>query len=94
MPHRTPLTAERLAEIWDAHPSPIVLELLWEIHRLRATILRADQIRRELRPYRHFVPGAVWDVFEAELDAEPCLTDPPTPRQGAKNGSAAVVRLR
>lgn len=25
--------------------------------------------------------ATVWERFERELDAEPCLTDPPTPRQ-------------
>lgn len=48
MRHRAPLTAARLAAIYDACPEPmlpIVLELLWEIHRLRATALRANQIR-------------------------------------------------
>lgn len=86
MPHRPPLTAERLAAIWDDHPSPVVLELLLEIHRLRATILRADQVRRELAGSnaRHAIPGPVWECFERELDAEPCLTDKPTPRQRAR----------
>jgi len=83
MPHRPPLTAERLAEIWDDHPSPVVLELLWEIHRLRSTILRADQVRKELRPYSHMVAGGIWDCFERDLDKEPCLTDLPTQRQQA-----------
>ncbi|NLP63444.1 hypothetical protein NH14_020170 [Paraburkholderia sacchari] len=60
-----------------------MLELLWEIHRLRATILRANQVRRRLtegnnKPY---LPGGIWEIFERELDAEPCLYDPPTPRQ-------------
>lgn len=93
MPHRTPLTAERLAEIWDDHPSLVVLELLWEIHRLRATIRRADQVRRELRPYRHMVAGTIWDCFERDLDTEPCLTDAPTLRQQA-NIDRAVERRR
>lgn len=82
MLHRTPLTAERLAQIWDDHPSPVVLELLWEIHRLRSTILRADQIRRMIGSRgTHLVSGSVWECFGRELDAEPCLTDRPTPRQ-------------
>lgn len=84
MPHRTPLTAARLAEIWDDHPYPVVLELLWEIHRLRATIRRADQVRQMLGPHgSHGIPETVWGCFVRELDAEPCLTDPPTPRQQA-----------
>ncbi|QBQ98159.1 hypothetical protein [Paraburkholderia pallida] len=84
MPHRAPLTAERLAAIWDNHPEPIVLELLWEIHRLRATISRANQIRAFLAPGGHGnIPGSVWECFKRELDAEPCLQDKPTPRQHA-----------
>lgn len=84
MPHRPPLTAERLAQIWDEHPDPVVLELLWEIHRLRATISRANQIRAFLSPNGSgVVPGSVWQCFMRELDAEPCLTDSPTPRQQA-----------
>lgn len=84
MPHRPPLTAERLSQIWDEHPGPVVLELLWEIHRLRATISRADQVRRFMGPAGNYsVPGPVWECFNRELDAEPCLTDRPTPRQQA-----------
>lgn len=84
MPHRPPLTAERLAQIWDEHPEPVVLELLWEIHRLRATISRANQIRAFLSPSGSgVIPGSVWQCFMRELDAEPCLTDQPTARQQA-----------
>ncbi|WP_042266804.1 hypothetical protein [Paraburkholderia heleia] len=84
MPHRPPLTAARLAEIWDECPQPLVLELLWEIHRLHATIRRAHQIRSLLGPGGSgVVPSTVWSCFERELDREPCLTDKPTPRQQA-----------
>jgi len=84
MRHRAPLNAQRLAEIYDANPTPVVLELLWEIHRLRATIKRAEQVRQMIGKRGHsLVPGSVWSCFERELDAEPCLTDPPTPRQKA-----------
>jgi DNA-binding transcriptional MerR regulator len=81
MPHRPPLTAAKLAELYDRNPSPDVLDLLWEIHRLRATVLRADQIRRVLRHCPAGVPNALWEAFQNELDAEPCLSDPPTRRQ-------------
>lgn len=84
MRHRAPLNAQRLAEIYDENPTPVVLELLWEIHRLRATVSRADQIRHMIgKRGDSLVPGSVWSCFERELDAEPCLTDPPTPRQRA-----------
>ncbi len=82
MRHRPPLTAAELAEIYDADPSENVLKLLREIHRLRATIMRADQIRKMIGSGGSaYVAGTVWECFERELDAEPCLTDPLTPRQ-------------
>jgi hypothetical protein len=82
MRHRKPLTAAELAEIYDREPTPTVLRLLQEIHRLRSTVLRADQVRRMIGKHGSaYVAGSVWECFERELDAEPCLTDPPTPRQ-------------
>jgi hypothetical protein len=83
MPHRPPLTAARLAEIWDANPSPVVLELLWEIHRLRSTISRANQVRQFIGKGHGAVPSSVWECFVRELEVEPCLTDKATPRQQA-----------
>ncbi len=84
VPHRPPLTAARLAQIWDENPDPVVLELLWEIHRLRATISRANQVRNFIGARGHgAVPSSVWECFIRELDTEPCLTDKPTPRQEA-----------
>ena len=93
MPHRPPLTAARLAAIWDEFLQPVVLELLWEIHRLHATIMRAHQIRSLLGPRGSgVVPSTVWSCFERELDAEPCLTDKPTPRQQAMIDSVVSRR--
>jgi hypothetical protein len=84
MRHRAPLTAQRLAAIYDENPSPAVLELLWEIHRLRAVISRADQVRKFMGPNGTYtVPEPVWECFNRDLDAEPCLKDPPTSRQKA-----------
>ncbi|MEM5449837.1 hypothetical protein [Paraburkholderia guartelaensis] len=84
MPHRAPLTAQRLAEIYDESPTPVVRELLWEIHRLRATVSRANQVRQFMGPTgSHGVPSSIWECFTRDLDAEPCLTDPPTARQQA-----------
>ncbi|MFM0416007.1 hypothetical protein [Paraburkholderia aromaticivorans] len=82
MRHRRPLTAAELAEFYDREPTEIVLRLLREIHRLRSTIIRADQTRKMIgKGGTAHVAGSVWECFERELDAEPCLTDPPTPRQ-------------
>lgn len=84
--HREPLTAADLARIYDENPWPVVLKLLWEIHRLHSTIRRANQVRKMLTEgsRRPHLPGGIWEIFEGELDAEPCLTDPPTPRQQGK----------
>ena len=81
MPHRAPLTAARLAQIYDEQPTAIVLELLWEIHRLRATILHADQVLRSIGHQPAGVPLVVWETFVRRIEAEPCLHDPRTPRQ-------------
>ena len=82
MRHRPPLTAAELAEIYDREPTETVVRLLREIHRLRATIQRANQIRKMIGSAGHTaVATTVWECFERELDAEPCLTDPPTARQ-------------
>jgi len=79
---RRPLTAAELAEIYDREPTEAVLRLLREIHRLRAMILRADQVRKMIdESGRPHLAGSLWECFERELDAEPCLTDPPTRRQ-------------
>ncbi|WP_321846454.1 hypothetical protein [Paraburkholderia bannensis] len=81
--HLPPLTAAELADIYDRHPLPVVLQLLWEIHRLRSTIRRANQVRMMIgtRVGSANTPAGIWERFEQDLDAEPCLTDPLTPRQ-------------
>lgn len=81
MPHRAPLTAAQLAQIYVEHPTPVVLQLRWEIHRLRATILRTNQVLRSITVRPAGVPQIVWEAFVREIDAEPCLHDPLTPRQ-------------
>jgi hypothetical protein len=42
------LTSDQLRAIYEASPTPAVRRLLWEIHRLRATILAADQLNQRL----------------------------------------------
>lgn len=82
MRHRKPLTAAELAEIYDREPTETVLRLLREIHRLRATIMRADQVRKMIgKGGNAHIATSIWECFERELDAEPCLTDRPTQRQ-------------
>lgn len=73
MPHRAPLNAARLAELYDEEPTPVVLELLWEIHRLRATILRAHQVLTSIGHQPAGVPQIVWQTFVQTIEAEPVL---------------------
>ena len=47
-PKYQPLTSDQLRAIYEASPTPAVRRLLWEIHRLRATILAADQLNQRL----------------------------------------------
>ena len=47
-PKYQPLTSDQLGAIYEASPTPAVRRLLWEIHRLRATILAADQLNQRL----------------------------------------------
>lgn len=81
MPHRAPPNAARLAELYDEEPTPVVLELLWEIHRLRATVLRAHQVLTSIGHQSVGVPQIVWQTFVQTIETEPCLRDPLTPRQ-------------
>lgn len=95
--HFPPLTAAELADIYDRHPLPVVLRLLWEIHRLRSTVSRANQVRMMIgtRVGTANTPAGIWERFEQELDAEPCLNDPLTPRQkGLLHEGESQRRLR
>ena len=47
-PKYQPLTRDQLRAIYEASPTPAVRRLLWEIHRLRGTILAADQLNQRL----------------------------------------------
>jgi hypothetical protein len=52
MPRHRPLTGEQLRVIYETNPTPAVKRLLWEIHRLRAVVLRADDFLRALERYQ------------------------------------------
>jgi hypothetical protein len=45
-PRSPPLTSDQLRGIWQRAPIPAVRRLLWEIHRLRALVLRANDFVR------------------------------------------------
>ncbi|WP_321939770.1 hypothetical protein [Paraburkholderia sp. J8-2] len=83
MPHRPPLTATRPVEIWEECPQPLVLELRWEIHRLRATIMRAHQIRSLLGSRGSgVVPSTLFGVASNES-----LTPSPASRTSPRRAS-------
>ena len=46
---RPPLTREQLKDIWQRTRQPAVRILLWEIHRLRALVLRANDFVRQAK---------------------------------------------
>jgi hypothetical protein len=52
MPRYRPLNGEQLRVIYETNPTPAVKRLLWEIHRLRAVVLRADDLVRTLARYK------------------------------------------
>lgn len=73
---RPKLTRTNLRKLWLSNPTPEVQALLWEIHRLRAIVLRADQLVRELGPLGGAV-GMMRDGLAAELEGEPCVEEFP-----------------
>lgn len=75
MPFKPPLTVETLQAIQERnHGSEDVRTLLWEIKRLRAMLLRADQLRDRF-PKPGNCLDAVWEEFQRDLAAEPCVTE-------------------
>jgi hypothetical protein len=51
-PRFPPLTRDQLGEIWQRAPIAAVRLLLWEIHRLRALVLRANDFVRMATYYK------------------------------------------
>jgi hypothetical protein len=56
--------------------SPDVMALLWEIARLRATVLYADQLQRTIGSMSG-AQGLVLDALRARLVDEPCVDEFP-----------------
>ena len=46
--NREPLTRTQLRDVWAQNPTPTTKLLLWEIHRLRALVLRANDLVRSI----------------------------------------------
>lgn len=74
MAFRKPLTRAELRAIWDRRDPADVDALLWEIKRLRAIVLRIDQLQRCLGT----VGGGAAVLLQGlqnELEGEPCIAE-------------------
>lgn len=70
---KPPLTRERLHDIGVRKDPGDIVELLWEIKRLRALALKIDQVQRTLT-----VSGGLALLLEslrADLKNEPCVQE-------------------
>lgn len=75
-----PLTAAELRAIWQRNPEHAdVKMLIWEIKRLRGTVLRADQLQRQLGG----IQGAMLAGLRFALAEEPCVAEQATLDPGA-----------
>lgn len=75
MPFRNPLSAEQLRAIRERQPwNPDVIALLWEIKRLRATVLRLHQVSGDLKRPASLM-GQIYDDLLAGLAVEPCVIE-------------------
>lgn len=79
---KPPLPTDQLRTIQKRNrDSPDVLALLWEIKRMRATLLYADQLQRMLTTLPG-PQGAILDTLRDKLKDEPCVKEfprlPPT----------------
>lgn len=68
------LTAQYLRSLYFREPTPIVRELLWEVHRLRLLVLRADQLQRGMGVCGPEI-SFILEVFRREIADEPCIEE-------------------
>jgi hypothetical protein len=74
--HRAPLTREALHAISERNRGNLdVRALLWEIHRLRAITLHADQLVRMLPGPSVGSLGFIADALRNQLDSEPAVLE-------------------
>lgn len=69
------LTAPYLRSLYYREPSPVVRELLWEVHRLRLLVLRADQLQETIIGACPPATQLVLDILRKELAGEPCIEE-------------------
>ncbi len=76
---KPPLRTEELRALTQSNPTRDLRRLLWEIHRLRALVLHADQVQAMIGNNAVHMGGvsfqAVLDDFRARLDAEPAVQE-------------------
>lgn len=74
---KPPLSTDQLHQIQERNrDSADVLMLLWEIKRMRATLLYADQLQRMLTTLPG-PQGAILDTLREKLRDEPCVKEFP-----------------
>jgi hypothetical protein len=71
---RPPLTTQLLHEIGHRRSVSDIIPLLWEIKRLRALVLRANQLQLHLNE-RAGAEGMILNVFREELKGEPVIEE-------------------
>ncbi len=77
MGFKPPLTKETLIEIQERNLGSVdVRTLLWEVKRLRALALYADQLQRMLGTLPG-PQGAILDTLREKLKDEPCVNEFP-----------------
>lgn len=83
MGFKEPLPTDHLRAIQDRNrDSADVRALLWEIKRLRSTVLYADQLQRMLTTLPGS-QGAILDTLREKLKDEPCVKEFPRLPPGA-----------
>lgn len=83
MGFKEPLPTDQLREIQERNrDSADVRLLLWEIKRLRAVVLYADQLQRMLTTLPG-PQGAILDTLREKLRNEPCVKEFPRLPPGA-----------
>ncbi len=69
------LTAPYLRALYQREPSPIVRELLWEVHRLRLLVLRANQLQQEMTGAYPPATQLMLEILRREYAGEPCIEE-------------------
>lgn len=72
---RPPLTRTQLHDIAVRKDPNDIIPLLWEIKRMRALVLRIDQLQRSLNIGGG--PGMLLDCLRKDLVDEPCVKEFP-----------------